>query len=141
MATEQRALILDDDLSRDLLRMAFRDCLQRWSPFRVESMVMLRDHLHAIWTLASGDADYSKRWEAIKKHFTESWLELGGTEKNRSASRVRHRRRGVWQRYFWEHILRDERDYARHFDYIHYNPVKHRLLDCPHHWPYSPFHR
>lgn len=141
VVTERRARILGNDLARDLLRLAFRDCLQRWPPFRVDAMVMLGDHLHAIWTLAPGDADYSKRWGAIKKHFTQSWLELGGPEKSRSASRARRRRRGVWQRAFWEHTLRDERDYARHFDYIHYNPVKHGLVSCPNHWPYSTFHR
>jgi putative transposase len=63
---------LGDDLMRDLVRAAFRDCLQRWPSFQVDAMVMPRDHLHAIWTLPPGDADYSKRWGAIKKHFTES---------------------------------------------------------------------
>jgi putative transposase len=141
VVTERRALILGNDLARDLLRMAFRDCLQRWPPFQVDAMVMLQDHLHAIWTMPPGDSDYSKRWGAIKKRFTESWLELGGPEKPLSASRVRRRRRGIWQDYFWEHTLRDERDYARHFDYIHYNPVKHGLVECARQWPYSTFHR
>ncbi len=104
-------------------------------------MVMLRDHLYGIWTLPPADADYSKRWGAIKKHFTQSWLALGGAEKPRTASRQHRHRRGVWQRGFWEHTLRDERDYARHFDYIHYNPVKHGLTECPGDWPYSTFHR
>lgn len=141
VVTEGRASILGDDLSRDLMRLAFRDCLKRWPPFRIDAMVMLRNHLHAIWVLPPGDVDYSKRWGAIKKHFTESWLALGGQEMLCSASRVRHRRRGVWQRSFWEHCLRDERDYARHFDYIHYNPVKHGLVSLPDDWPYSSFHR
>ena len=140
VATERRAAILDNDRARDCLRAAFRDCLQRW-PFRVDALVMLRDHLHAIWTVPPDNPDYSKRWGAIKKHFTQSWLALGGLEQPRTASRYRYRRRGVWQRRFWEHTLRDERDYARHFDYLHYNPVRHGLADCPRAWPYSTFHR
>lgn len=140
VVTERRAAILGNDLSRDLLRAAFRACGQRW-PFRVDALVMLRDHLHAIWTLPQDDTDYSKRWGAIKKHFTHSWLALGGPEQPRTASRSRYRRRGIWQRRFWEHTLRDERDYGRHFDYLHYNPVKHGLVKCVKDWPYSTFHR
>lgn len=139
VVTERRAAILGNDLARDCLRAAFRDGQQRW-PFRVDALVMLPDHLHAIWTLPPDDADYSKRWGAIKKHFTQSWLAVGGNEQPLTDSRHRYRRRGVWQRRFWEHTLRDERDYARHFDYLHYNPVKHGLTDCPAHWPYSTFH-
>lgn len=140
VVTERRARILANDLARDLMRAAFRDCLQRWPAFRVDAMVMLPDHLHAIWTLPPNDMDYSKRWGAIKKHFTQSWLANGGIEKPVSNSRIRYRRRGVWQRRFMEHTLRDEQDYARHFDYIHYNPVKHGLVTCPRDWPYSTFH-
>ena len=79
VVTERWAAILGNDLARDLLRAAFRDCRQRW-PFRVDVLVMLPDHLHAIWTLPPDDADYSKRWGAIKKHFTQSWLAAGGNE-------------------------------------------------------------
>jgi AbrB family looped-hinge helix DNA binding protein len=110
--TERRAPILSNDGACDRLRAAFRDCLKRW-PFRVDALVMLPDHLHAMWTLPPGDVGYSKRWWAIKEHFTQSWLAAGGTEQ-----------RGVWQRRFWEHALRDERDYSRHFDYLHFNPVQ-----------------
>jgi putative transposase len=141
VVAERRTKILDNDLARDLLRAAFQDCFQRWPPFQVDAMVMLHDHMHAIWTLPPGDAAYPKRWGAIKKHFTQSWLALGGAEKSRSPSRIAHRRRGVWQRYYAEYTLRDERDYQRHFDYIHYNPVKHGLVESPGDWPYSTFHR
>lgn len=140
VVTERRAAILGNDLARGCLRGAFRECLRRW-PFRVDALVMLHDHLHAIWTLPPGDADYSKRWGMIKSNFTQSWLASDGKEQPRTASRSRYRRRGVWQRRFWEHTLRDERDYARHFDYLHYNPVSHGLVNCPHAWPYSTFHR
>ena len=141
VVTERRAKILGNDLTRDLLRAAFQDCFHRWPPFRVDAMAMLQDHMHAIWTLPPDDSAYPKRWGAIKKHFTQSWLALGGAEKPRSLSRIAHRRRGVWQRYYAEHTLRDERDYQRHFDYIHYNPVKHGLVEKPRDWPYSTFHR
>ena len=141
VVTDRRAQILGTDLARDLLRAAFLDCFQRWPPFRVDAMVMLREHMHAIWTLPPDDDDYPKRWGAIKKHFTQSWLALGGTEQSCSPSRIAHRRRGVWQRYYIEHTLRDERDYQRHFDYIHFNPVKHGLVERPGDWPYSTFQR
>lgn len=128
VVTEGRAQILGTDLARDLLRAAFLDCFQRWPPIRVDAMVMLREHMHAIWTLPPEDDDYPKRWGAIKKHFTQHWLALGGAEKPCSPSRIAHRRRGVWQRYSIEHTLRDQKDYQRHFDYIHFNPVKHGLV-------------
>jgi len=88
VVTERRAKILGNDLTRDLLRAAFQDCFHRWPPFRVDAMVMLQDHMHAIWTLPPDDSAYPKRWGAIKKHFTQSWLALGGAEKPRSLSRI-----------------------------------------------------
>jgi len=78
VVTEWRAKILGNDLAWDLLRAAFQDCFQRRPPFQVDAMVMLHDHLHAIWMLPPNDAVYPKRWGAIKKHFTESWLALSG---------------------------------------------------------------
>jgi len=86
------------------------------------------------------DGDYSKRWGIIKKRFTQNWLSLGGAEQPVSASHLRYRRRGIWQRRFWEHALRDERDYQNHFDYLHFNPVKHCLVNNVLDWPYSSFH-
>jgi len=83
-------------------------------------MVLLDNHLHAILTLPEGDTRYSARWGWIKKEFTKAYLAAGGIEQALSGSRIRQRRRGVLQRRFWEHTLRDEEDYARHFDYIHY---------------------
>ena len=88
VVTERRAAILGNDLARDGLRAAFQDGRQR-GPFRVDALVMLPDHLHAIWTLPPDDADYSKRWGAIKKHFTQSWLAAGGNEQPLADSRHR----------------------------------------------------
>ncbi|ANE56413.1 REP-associated tyrosine transposase [Methylomonas sp. DH-1] len=140
VVTERRAPILANDAARDLLRSAIRACQQQW-PFAVDALVLLPDHLHAIWALPPDDADYSKRWGFIKKHFTQHWLAANGPEQSISLSKQHQRRRGVWQRRFWEHALRDERDYAKHLDYLHYNPVKHGLVTSVANWPYSSFHR
>ncbi|MBI1817301.1 MAG: transposase [Deltaproteobacteria bacterium] len=140
LVTEHRAGFLCDQVSRRCLREALHGCQQRW-PFHIEAFVLLPDHLHAIWSLPHGDSDFSKRWALVKKRFTQAWLAAGGVEQQQSASHQRDRRRGVWQRRFWEHAIRDDTDLARHFDYIHYNPVKHGLVRCPHAWPHSSFHR
>ena len=140
VVTERRRAILCTDLGRAGLRAAFLDCQRQW-PFRLDAMVLLPDHFHAIVVLPPDDTDYSKRVGLIKKRFTQTWLAAGGAEQPRSLSRQRHRRRGVWQRRFWEHTLRDERDYINHLNYIHFNPVKHGHVACPCDWPYSSFHR
>lgn len=139
VVTDNRAPILCGDLARELLRNAIRRCLDE-RPFELVAVVLLPDHLHAIWTLPPNDTDYATRWAAIKADFTRAWLAAGGEEQGRSESRLRERRRGVWQRKFWEHLIRDERDLGQHLDYIHFNPVKHGLAACPHAWPHSSFH-
>ena len=98
---------------------------------------MLPGHTHCIWTLPPGDAGYSGRWQALKKAFSKA---LPATEP-RSAVRVRRNERGIWQRRFWEHTIRDERDHAAHMDYVHFNPVKHGLAMHPAEWPFSSFRR
>lgn len=139
VATERRCGILANDRACDLLRSSIRYC-RRTLPFSVDALVILPDHVHTIWTLPSGESDYSKRWGVIKKHFTQNWLATGGVEQSVSLSKQLNRRRGVWQRRFWEHTLRDERDYFQHMDYLHYNPVKHGLTKSVADWPYSSFH-
>jgi putative transposase len=140
LVTEGRARILTDPTARRLLRSAFVGCRKRW-PFEVEAIVLLPDHLHTIWSLPYGDSAYSRRWGWIKKEFTKSWIAEGGAEEAVSDSRRSNRRRGVWQRRFWEHTLEDEDNLERYFDYIHYNPVKHGLVQSPKDWPFSSFHR
>lgn len=140
VVSDRRVPIFNRPLARSLLRAAMDQTARRW-PFDVRAMVLLPDHLHAIWTLPEGDVDFSRRWAYLKKTFTQTWLSHGGTEQWCSHSRQKNRRRGVWQRRFWEHALRDECDFAQHCHYIHYNPVKHGLATCPHAWPYSSFHR
>lgn len=138
--TERRRPILCTDLARACLRAAILDC-QRQHPFRLDAIVLIPDHFHAIFTLPPDDTDYPKRMGLIKKRFTQCWLAAGGAEQSRSASRRRYRRRGVWQRRFMEHTLRDQRDYTNHLNYLHFNPVKHGHAVCPRDWPYSSFHR
>jgi len=104
-------------------------------------MVLLPDHLHALWALPPGDYSYSERWRWIKREFTRAWLASGHAERSLPMSRLREGRRGVWQRRFWEHAIRDESDLEAHFDYIHFNPVKHGLVSSPGNWPASTFHR
>jgi putative transposase len=138
--TESRAPILTISPGRSMLRTAMLECQQRW-PFEVLAIVLLPDHLHTVWRLPEGDSDYSKRWGWIKKEFTKDWLAAGGAEQPISDSRHGNRRRGVLQRRFWEHVIRDEADFQRHVDYLHYNPVKHGYVACCRDWPWSSFQR
>ncbi len=120
----------------DLLRAAVRQ-VRRGRPFHIDGWVVLPDHLHCIWTLPPGDDDYSTRWRIIKTLFAKA---LPMTE-HRSSVRRRRGERGIWQRRYWEHTIRDERDYSAHMDYIHYNPVKHGYVRRVMDWPYSTFAR
>jgi len=108
-------------------------------PFTVDAMVLLPDHLHCLWTLPENDRDFSIRWRLIKSHFTRAYD--GKLKLIPSGSRNRKRERAVWQRRFWEHMIRDENDYDKHVEYIHYNPVKHGFVDAPAEWQHSTFHR
>jgi putative transposase len=107
------------------------------TPFRIDAVVVLPDHIHAVWTLPSGDADFSTRWRLIKSYFAKS-IPKG---EPLSAARQARGERGIWQRRFWEHLIRDERDYSRHIEYCYINPMKHGLVGCVRDWPYSSFHR
>lgn len=115
--------------------------LAKEQPYEVVAIVLLPDHLHTIWSLPSGDHNYSLRWKRIKDRFTKAWLKLGHREASVTASQRRHGNRGIWQRRFWEHTIRDETDLENHADYIHYNPVKHRLVSRPQDWEPSSFRR
>ena len=131
---ERRSRLLIDNI--ELLRAVFRNTRRR-HPFAIDAIAVLPDHLHAIWTLPEGDTDFSTRWSLIKAGFSRG-LPKG---ERVSRSRGRKRERGIWQRRYWEHTLRDERDFARHADYIHFNPVKHGHVRRVRDWPFSSFHR
>jgi putative transposase len=133
LAERQRTLLVD---RVDQLRSAFR-IVKSQHPFAIEAIVILPDHLHVLMTLPEGDANYSQRWNLIKGHFSRA-VEV--SEKI-SASRKKKRERGIWQRRYWEHLIRNEDDYTRHVDYIHYNPVKHGYVRSPVDWQYSSIHR
>ena len=92
---------------------------------------MLPDHLHCIWRLPEGDDDYPKRWRLIKGLFSRRYLKAGGIEGQRNQSRRKKGEAAVWQRRYWEHTIRDDNDFAMHFDYIHFNPIKHGFRQQP----------
>lgn len=106
-------------------------------PFHIDAWVVLPGHMHCLWTLPAGDADFAVRWKVIKFAFSKR---LPMTE-TRTANQLRRGERGIWQRRYWEHLIRDEKDYQHHFDYIHVNPLKHCYVDRLDDWPYSSFHR
>ena len=120
----------------DLLRGAVGR-VRQLHPFDIDAFVVLPEHLHAIWTLPEGDDDFSTRWRLIKLLFSN------GVTKGERIGRSRRKQgeRGIWQRRFWEHAIRGERDFAAHMDYVHFNPVKHALVEHVADWPYSSFHR
>ncbi|MEH6576303.1 MAG: transposase [Amphritea sp.] len=120
----------------DFLRLSIARVKVR-HPFIIDAMVVLPDHLHAIWTLPECDSDYAKRWMLIKAGFSR------GIDKQEvtSASRQSKGERGIWQRRYWEHLIRDDNDYARHVDYIHFNPVKHGYVNLASDWPFSSIHK
>ncbi|HMM88537.1 REP-associated tyrosine transposase [Bradyrhizobium sp.] len=131
---ERRLQLLTEHIEE--LRNAFRKVRHR-HPFTIDAMIVLPDHLHAVWTLPEGDADFATRWQLIKSTFSHS---LPSGERI-SESRAARGERGIWQRRYWEHTIRDEDDFARHVDYIHINPVKHGLVTRVRDWPFSSFHR
>ncbi len=124
------------ELNVDSLRQVFRK-VKAAHPFAIDAMVVLPEHLHCIWTLPQGDANFGMRWNLIKAGFSR----LIPKGERRSGSRVKRGERGIWQRRYWEHLIRDEADFARHVDYIHWNPVKHKWVEQVKDWPYSSFHR
>ena len=121
-----------------LLKEATKYVMDRHA-FKLDAYVILPDHLHCVWTLPEGDNDYSNRWMLIKSYFSRK-CDLK-YKPPVSDSRIRKKEQAIWQRRFWEHQFRDEADFARHIEYIHYNPVKHGLVDAPFKWAYSSFHR
>ncbi|WP_137886678.1 transposase [Pseudomonas sp. 2FE] len=106
-------------------------------PFHIHAWVVLPDHLHCVIQLPSGDSDYATRWRLIKLIFSRRLP----VEEPRSAVQQRRRERGIWQRRYWEHLIRDSDDLRRHLDYVHINPFKHGLVERVRDWPYSTFHR
>lgn len=130
VVTLNRTPIFINEERVEVLRQAIRKVMVA-RPFEIDAMVILPEHLHCIWRLPEGEADYSSRWREIKK---------SASRQISTATNARHER-NVWQRRFWEHTIRDEEDWRKHMDYIHYNPVKHGLVSSPGEWPWSSFSR
>jgi putative transposase len=131
---ERRQRLLVEQIDR--LREAIAQTRQRY-PFEIDAIVVLPDHLHAVWTLPTDDADFSTRWRLIKTYFAK------GLPKHERLNAVRKARgeRGIWQRRFWEHLIRDEADYARYIEYCYINPIKHGHVTRVRDWAHSSFHR
>nr|WP_193198617.1 transposase [Nostoc sp. MG11] len=132
----QRLLCLPTNVS--LLRNVFWYVMHQ-HPFIIDAFVLLPDHLHCIWTLPQGDRNFPTRWRLIKSYFSRQCITL--SQENLSTSRQNKKEQGIWQRRFWEHLIRDEVDFKNHLEYIHYNPVQHGLVKAPKDWEYSSFHR
>jgi putative transposase len=132
--------ILHTGLARRCLRKAICTVRSDWPLSRI-AIALLPDHIHAIWTLPPADARYPIRWKRIKEEFTRRYLEAGGHENPPSVSRLRHDERGIWQRRYWEHTIRDEEDLKRCVDYVHWNLKKHGHVKSVRDWPWSSFHR
>ncbi len=140
VVTYRRQRFLCDEHVCNALREGIRKTQSAY-PFTIDAWVLLPDHLHCIWTLAPNDVNFSMRWAMIKRFvskrcgsalFRDAWM---------TVSKRRRKESTIWQRRFWEHQIRDDRDYRNHMDYIHYNPVRHGLVSRVRDWRYSTFHR
>jgi putative transposase len=134
--THSRRKFLCEPENIILLRQAFRQVIAEY-PFVIDAIVILPEHIHCLWTLPPGDSDFSTRWRLIKSYFSSR---CDAKYKGKiSASRQKKGEQAVWQRRFWEHQIKDEHDFQRHVDYIHYNPVRHGYVKAPKDWQYSSF--
>jgi putative transposase len=155
VVTQDRLPVLTCEEVRQALRDGIQEVRQSL-PFIIEAWVLLPDHLHTIWTLPEGDANYQARWAIIKRIVTKRSIRKASDENpinmvrkthptlddNKLSNSMQKRSEGgFWQRRFWEHSIRDEDDFHRHLDYIHWNPVKHGYVKNPMDWPYSTLHR
>lgn len=127
--TYQRKLIFNDQENIKNIKISINKIKNKF-PFSLNALVIMPDHLHCIWKLPENDHDFSTRWRLIKRHFSTT---INSLVNNRNEKEI-------WQRRFWEHAIRDGRDFQQHMDYIHYNPVKHGLVKSPKDWVHSSFH-
>ena len=130
LVTYCRQPIFADGERAKQLRRSFREVMAK-RPFELLAAVVLPDHLHCLWVLPEGDADFSSRWQMVKTSFS----------RRIPAKKLKAGAKTIWQPRFYDHCIRDESDLHKHLDYIHYNPVKHGLVSSPSEWPYSSFTR
>lgn len=133
LVTHQRRPVFADPAEIGRFGHLLREC-RRSAPFSVEAIVVLPDHVHMIWRLPPDDIGYSRRIGWIKKEFTLDWRARSGADDFDTPA-------SPWQPRFWEHVIRDDHDFERLVDYLHYNPVKHGQVTCPHQWRWSSFPR
>ena len=138
VVTFKREKFLTQPDNVSLLREAFKVVMKK-HPFIIDAFILLPDHLHCIWSLPENDNDFSNRWRLIKSYFSRNCNKK--YKQKPSEVRKRKKEQAIWQRRFWEHLIRDDDDYKTHVEYIHYNPVKHNLAAAPIYWEYSSFHK
>jgi putative transposase len=139
LVTFRRQYLFHHELARHFLNQAIVKTRQNY-PFSIEAWVLLPEHFHCILTLPENDNNFSIRWNLIKSRFSKSVKPIFHRADWMTDSKIKHRETTIWQRRFWEHQIRDEKDYNNHLDYIHYNPVKHGLVKPVKDSPYSTFH-
>jgi len=140
VVTYHRLHILTSPIARKILHHAWELTKER-HPFETIAICLLPDHIHCIWKLPDGDSDYSTRWKEIKRHFSLEYQKQIGPGEDRSKSYSNKKEVAIWQRRFWEHTIEDEDDFEAHFDYIHYNPIKHGYVELARDWQWSSFNR
>lgn len=138
--TYQRQQWLCRDIARHALRTAIEQ-VRKTRPFTVDAFVLLPDHFHCLLTLPSDDSDLSTRLRLIKTYVTRHYRPALQLDSVVSASRQQRKEQNLWQRRFWEHVIRNDDDFAQHCDYIHYNPIRHKLCKNPADWQFSSIHR
>ena len=111
--------------------------VQQRKPFKTHAICILPDHIHAIWGLPDDESDYATRWMLFKSFVSRRYPKCA----NRSPSKVKRGESGLWQRRFWEHMIRDDQDFENHLGYMYWNPVKHGYVETPEDWPYTSLHR
>ena len=136
----RRQPIFCEPAFREALRVAVEQTRTRY-PFEIDAWVLLPDHLHCLWTLPPDDADFATRWGQIKRQVSLRCGKQFRRDEWLTSSKRKHREATIWQRRYWEHQIRNERDLNQHIDYIHANPVKHGYASQVKDWPYSSFHR
>ena len=140
IVTYKRRPFLTTPTALQILKSAWRKTYRKM-PFKLDAICLLPDHLHCLITLPENDSNFSKRIQMIKGLFSIQYLRSGGEEGKRGISRKIKGEAAVWQRRFWEHTIRDEEDMQKHFDYVHYNPIKHSLVKSVVDWEWSTFHK
>ncbi len=140
VVTNKRRKLLCEEESRLALNTAIKH-VRSTHPFDIVAWVLLPDHLHCIWTLPQGDANFSLRWSLIKRSVSYQLKEKFDIRSDRTENQIKKRESGFWQHRFWEHSINNETDLTRHFNYVHFNPVKHGLVETTNEWQWSTFHR